>query len=57
MRRRHAHVRGNKEEKHARTNNMKVTVKTNFGLAVRFGLIFLAEFSIIAQRLLAGSVR
>lgn len=36
---------------------MKVTVKTNFGLAVRFGLIFLAEFSIIARRLLAGCVR
>lgn len=31
---------------------MKVTVQTNFGLVVCFGLIFLAEFSIIAQRLL-----
>lgn len=34
------------------TNNMKVTVQTNFGLLVCFSLIFLAEFSIIAQRLL-----
>ncbi|KAI9529786.1 hypothetical protein NQZ68_008025 [Dissostichus eleginoides] len=30
---------------------MKVTVQTNFGLVVGFGLIFLAEFSIIAVRL------
>ncbi|KAI4826196.1 hypothetical protein KUCAC02_021837 [Chaenocephalus aceratus] len=30
---------------------MKVTVQTNFGLVVGFGLIFLAEFSIIAMRL------
>lgn len=37
---------------HTNTNNMKVTVQTNFGLVVCFGLIFLAEFSIIAQRLL-----
>lgn len=41
----HTHTRTN-------TNNMKVTVQTNFGLVVRFSLIFLAEFSIIAQRLL-----
>lgn len=31
---------------------MKVTVQTNFGLVVCFSLIFLPEFSIIAQRLL-----
>ena len=37
---------------HTNTNNMKVTVQTNFGLVVRFRLIFLVEFTIIAQRLL-----
>lgn len=37
---------------HTNTNNMKVTVQTNFGLVVRFSLIFQAEFFIITQRLL-----
>lgn len=51
---RHAHTQVHMHGRaaHTNTNNMKVTVQTNFGLVVCFGLIFLAEFSIIAQRLL-----